>query len=392
MQPKAAPYLEYEVGGQKFAFRHVTGFEYLSTINGARTHSITVVTEHNEEIIRGLQREQKIVFRHGYAGGPLSAPVVHRLVDYAIAFGGNGISVTICGSDRSLFINRGVRCRCFNEMRISDMVATIAQEHKLQSEIEATDGKFTLRQIWVSDMQFIASELVPRAMSAATGRADYNIYVAGDTLHFHPPHYSNKVYRKHVFGQNKMPHLRELSVRFQGELANANGGLSARAHGYDPFAKQAITARVDNATTPEKELLGAKTFLLDLPYPAQAGRYFHRYQGENLAATTAEAKSAWYHAQRARYRARMVTDCDPGLEGGAVILLLIPTAQGYHLLSGRYLVEQVRHVIDARDHYSEIMMVRNGLLAGEDDLVGVKRTDIAEADNSGMVVKQSKNL
>jgi hypothetical protein len=117
--PKASPYLEYNIGQHNLPFQHVVAFEYLSTIQGARIHKITVASDHNESVIRDLQCSHKIVFRHGYAGGPLSSPITHWLTDYEIVFNALGINLTICGADRSLWINRGVRNRCFNNMPVS---------------------------------------------------------------------------------------------------------------------------------------------------------------------------------------------------------------------------------------------------------------------------------
>jgi hypothetical protein len=383
-------FLEYKIGKLRLSMENgIHGFEYVSTINSeANTHKLLLShSDYKELDIRELQKNNQIQFSFGYAGGTISDVHQHWLTDYSMNFLGLGINLEIVGCDQSLRMNRNTNSRSFSKMKISDMVRRIASDNKVEARVEETEGLYTILQIWLSDMQFIKQCLIPRAMSA-NGRADYDIYFDHTgILHFHTPEYSNHIFRRYIYGEDS--HIHELKISFQGELTNALGGLSCKAFGYDPLEKKSLefTATLDNTT--EKELLGDRTFLTETK---NTGRYFHQTQSENLNATKVEAKSQWYRAQRSRYHASMICRGDPLLEAGKVISLLISTSPGgCHALSGRYLVQEVRHLITASGYINKIFMVRNGVLDGEKNIPGIKRTNLVE-DHEQVIVKESRNL
>lgn len=75
---------------------------------------------------------------------------------------------------------------------ISEIVAAIASENKLDHVIEPTDGKFMLYQSFVDDTRFIRERCLPRAITAK-GRSGFYLYIRDNVLHFHTPDYQTTV-------------------------------------------------------------------------------------------------------------------------------------------------------------------------------------------------------
>lgn len=75
---------------------------------------------------------------------------------------------------------------------ISEIVAAIANENKLDHVIEPTDGKFMLYQSFIDDTRFIRERCIPRAITTK-GRSGFYLYIRDNVLHFHTPDYQTTV-------------------------------------------------------------------------------------------------------------------------------------------------------------------------------------------------------
>jgi len=387
------PVLEYRIGDQDVISPAsvVESFEFSSVISppGADVHQVTIANPQFQGFnAQRIQERQEISFRFGWAGEIDRAPIRRALlVDYDVVFEGRSSRLTITGADKSVEINRGTRNQAYVEKPISSIVQEIAGRNGVSADIEETRGAYTLRQVWISDIQFITRVLLPKAISAKTGRGDYDLYFDGKgVLHFHPPKLGNQVYKKYTLSDGGGP-ISKFRVFFRGEYSNAAGGLSTTAFGYDPFEKRTLQFTARDTTTREKDPQGTKSFLFSLPRAATDGRFLHNGYPITQSGVENEAKAQFYAAHRKRYGAVAVMTGDPFIEPGKQVSIQIPTDAGgrFHLLSGRYLVEGVRHLIDADKFVSVLSLTKSAAADGEETVSGVRPGVIQEEVTSATV-------
>jgi len=387
-KPLSPPLIQYRIGDIKLvsAGDVVKKFTFSRDIlTGADRHRIEIIAPRFQGInLARIHREVPLVFRFGYAGGPVSEVIKHRMIDFDIDISSDGTIISITGGDSSLLVNRGTRNKGYLGKKISEIVEELARENRLKFDIEETKGTYTLRQVWKSDMQFIKQILLPRAVSARSGRADYDCFFEGNVLHFHPPRYTNEVYKKYVLASGEGSHkIKRFHLSFRGELSNAQGGLISRVDGYNPFTKEPLSFTATDENT-EKEILGPKTILMDSP--TRESRYYTQAAHSDFEVEN-EAKARWMKAHRARYSGWMEVEGDPLLKDGDTLAISVPADdKSNYVISGRYLMQGVTHVISNKTYQSIISIVRNGILDGEHELQGTKRKNLRERDSR--VVKQ----
>jgi len=129
---------------------------------------------------------------------------------------------------------------------IGEIVKTIADENRIETVIEPTDGKFLLCQCFVDDTRFIRERLLARAINT-NGRGGYYFFIRDNVLHFHTPDYQSNVRQMNyydVFGTELAVH----DVSQDPKLWDS--GLSGmRVIAYDPYTAQTqeITSTPDKA-------------------------------------------------------------------------------------------------------------------------------------------------
>ena len=382
-----SPLIEYSMGGSRYSTEkdEIAQLDYVSSIlSRSNMHRITI-----PNFTGVLDSKDKITFKFGWTGGNLCDAHVAWLYGSDFFFDSPDIpDAIVTGCDYSLNINRGEKNRGFTKKKMSDIVREIASDNGLEPVVEDTVGVYTVRQIWMSDIAFIKKVLLPKAVSAKNKRGDYDIYIDyKGRLHFHTPDYQNQVYKKYVLGTQD---VREFRLTFHGEISNALGGLETKIHGYDPFEKEVLSFVANDGSTGEKELLGIKTTMLDLPRGVQTGRYYHEVD-ETKQEVENTARARWYRAHRIRYTALLKILGDPNLEAGEVVSVIVPLPNGEdHYSSGRYLVQVAHHAVTrGKGYFTFLYLARNGLLEGDTTLKGTKRKGILERAK-GAIVKEAK--
>jgi len=130
---------------------------------------------------------------------------------------------------------------------ISEIVKAIAEENKMESVVEPTEGKFMLYQSFVDDTRFILDRLLPRAINTK-GRGGYYFFIRDNVIHFHTPDYQSTARQMNyydVFGT-------ELAIHDDSQdPALWDSGLAGiRVIAHDPYTGQ--TQEV--ASKPDKAL------------------------------------------------------------------------------------------------------------------------------------------
>lgn len=377
------PQVIYQIGKQK-PYQFVNeAFEFVVTesLVERSTHKFVLLDPFFDRF-DFQNTERDVFFQFGWTGGPLSEVRSAILCDYDVDLGGVGSTINFTSSDKSIDLMLGQRNIGYSNLTISDIVRRIALLNNMVADVEETDGTYSLLQCWRSDFSFIKTELTPRAISKKTGQGDYYCFVDHlGVLHFHTPRYNNKVFKKYTYASNTNTKvIKEIKFGFRGQVTNMLGGVSVQSFGYEPIQKLKIEEFANNPTTLEKEVFGSKTDLLDSNLKnSVGGRYTHATQGINPTQIRNEAKARYYKAQMSRYWGYLKVVGDPLLLPGVVISIAVPIRNGgYHPFSGRYLVVETRHRITNTEYYTELILARNGILQGKDDLVGVKREETQE--------------
>lgn len=125
----------------------------------------------------------------------------HIIVNYYAKFEGIGDSsghlLVFATSDDLVRMERSNKVLA-RKGTIAEIVKAIAAENKLDSVVEATDGKFMLYQCFVDDTRFIRKRLLPRAVTAK-GRGGFYFYIRDNVLHFHTPDYQTDVQQMNYY-------------------------------------------------------------------------------------------------------------------------------------------------------------------------------------------------
>lgn len=399
----AAPFISYTIGGiDILAAKVITGFIYQETASAHHASHLLTFTDPRvdakEDVI--LRGKDDVTLQFGWRGQaaalPVTTPKASRILSYKTKLELNASKIKVYGSDRSTLINEDVKCRAFSNMRISEMVEQIASENGFSPFVDKTDQVLTLRQIWLSDIQFIKFILLPRAR-AETGRAEYEFYIRdGTELHFRNADYAANIRKKYVYG-NSTGSVLDFNCDFNGPAAAHLGGGKLTATGFDISNKKLISVNVSAENTPEKEVLGAKT----PQSQASIGRMFalpFRTQGE----VQDWASHRYYTASKLNNSAVLKLIGDPEVRAGDIIDFEYykPFTGEPHQASGRYKVQKLLHEMSfGKDSGSgfttTLLLVRRDMKKGDQPSVGVRRVPRLENQDpflSRGVLKESRDI
>lgn len=371
-------YLDYKIGDVPVVDptkpSNLIKFAYIDSINtNVERHYVRVLDQRFDVIERViLGGKVDIAYKFGTGGGTVSESRKARVSMYESAFQVKGNVLDIFGTDLSLMANRGVKNRAFVKKTISEMVEQIAQENNFTPIVEPTDGTFTFRQTWISDIAFIQQVVLRKALSKNTGSGNFNFYFQnGNELHFHTPTFTErgrKIARRYDLGAPSG--VLAFRLRYNGEMVNALGGLSIGVTGYDPEQKSTIPIPMNDTEAGYVPLMADKAFDLALPKGTEFGRYY-AVPFHSKEEVTGWAKKRWHTSTRGRYVGRMVVVGDPLIRAGDLISIRVPSIRGVHPHSGTYLVESCVHTCSSRRMFvTKILMSRSGSMRGVDTLPG----------------------
>jgi phage protein D len=144
-------------------------------------------------------------------------------------------------------------------IRASDIAVAIAEEHGFTPVVTPTVDRADRRhQSKQSDAQFLAGLAKTARAADGKGTTGYVFYVEGDELHFHPRGLAQApaMALEYLTGGQGLLRSFRPATRTQGDAA---GGRSAAAVGVNPTTKAAAMTTADNASTPDRTVLGPAT-------------------------------------------------------------------------------------------------------------------------------------
>ncbi|MHB9129766.1 MAG: phage late control D family protein [Armatimonadota bacterium] len=215
-----------------------------------------------------LQEGNEIRARFGYADN-LSPTKVAVIKEIGYDFPESGApTITIKAYDKGCKLSAEQVQRVWEQpggIRASDIAETIAKEHGLTPVITPSIDRFSrLHQSKMSDAQWLASLAKTARASDGKGTTGYVFYIEGEELHFHPRGLEKPPALALEYFTSRQGILRSFRPQTQTQ-GNAAGGQSAKAVGVDPKAKTPVASHADNASTPERPVLGDKSALKQGP-------------------------------------------------------------------------------------------------------------------------------
>jgi len=261
-----APIVLLEINGQRLT-RDLTDRVLAFTYEDAeRTMDMLEVTlaDPSLELIDHplLQEGHEIRARFGYAD-QLSPTKVGVIKEIGYDFPESGApTITLKAYDKGCTLSAEQVQRVWEHtggIRASDIATAIATEHGLTPIVTPTIERFPLlHQSKQSDAQWLAHLAKTARAEDGKGTTSYVFYVEGDELHFHPRGLEKPPVMALEYFTDRTGILRSFrpSTRTQGDAA---GGKSATAVGVNPATKSAATTNAENASTPDRPVLGSKT-------------------------------------------------------------------------------------------------------------------------------------
>jgi hypothetical protein len=146
-------------------------------------------------------------------------------------------------------------------IRASDIAVTIAYEHGLTPIVTSSIDVFPrLHQSKISDAQWLTQMAKTARSSNDKGAAGYVFYIEGEELHFHPRGLEKAPAMVLEYFTARKGILRSFRPQ-TNTLGNAAGGQSGKAVGVNPRTKVPTATQADNASTPDRPVLGDKSAL-----------------------------------------------------------------------------------------------------------------------------------
>lgn len=167
----------------------------------------------------------KLQFQYGFIGSFQSSTHVARLVNIDVDFAQNGILLNLKAVDKGIELKRGTSNRIWNNVTLSQIAETVANEYDLTPRVEPTQKVYhALPQGGRSEWEFL-QYLVNREAGA------YQLRVSDYTLFLERNARSKPSKRTYTYGEDIISlrvQLKEVTQKAQIDTANSNVGISNR--------------------------------------------------------------------------------------------------------------------------------------------------------------------
>lgn len=276
----------------------------------------------------------------------------------------------------------------------SDIAEKIAKEHGLAMAIEPTIGRhLRVAQGNVSDAAFLKALAEKSRSTDGKGAGGYVFFVQDNVLHFHPRKLSGRPGLVLEYFTDREGMLRSFAPSTQSQCVKG-AGTETKSIGVDPRRKRYVEHKANDANTPERTVLGKKTYLVDGKTGEgkyrkhESGKiiptYEHsenRLEREKHEPGQDHAESRFKNAELRQVEATAVTIGIPTL----VAKQNIEIRGVGRKFSGIYYCTSVRHVF--QDGYScELKLKRNAF----GKCAGVKASDSKGRKNEQTAPKHAK--
>ena len=283
----------------------------------------------------------------GYPGhmAPPRRVVVRRLKGFT--------TLTLEGRATSVLMDREAKTRAWESMSRSEIARAIAEEHGYQgSQIDVEDTGEAL------DVVNQVAETDARFLRRLAGREELEFYVDDGGFHFHQRRHSDAP--THVFTWYADPERGDvLSIHVDSELGRRTGRVTVR--GRDPLTRSTLEAIANNDSA-ERQTLAEVVEVVDPEtgtttlQTRNATASVRPTSATTATRAEAEAQARFRRAERGTVKLSMQVVGDPSLRAKTVV-----EVRGISgLLSGKYYLTDVKHLISSSGYVCELKLTRDG--------------------------------
>jgi hypothetical protein len=343
-------------------------------------------------IINGRERA---VFQYGWRDANRNIVAVSmqrkgRVMKYQPSFQDNGVTLNFEIVDTVIQKEQEVESREFDDKKISDIVWEIFHNEPYNTppeklHIEVTDGKDTYTQKNKTDMNFIRTELLEKAVSGATGRGGYLFRVDGDEVYFCTPEFVKSSERFYIFQRGRFGQVLDFAPEIRGAVMLVSGGGHIRVEGYDPLKKSVVRTDVSLPTDPTRRALADET-IDHTPKNGFMGRYY-AVPFVRSGDVEAWAMNKYQKARSMAVKAPMTIIGDPTVHPFDLIYVLVLKPSGdVHYTSGMYRVMKVSNEITPGSFETKLDLISDGTRVSDFPNEGIKNiVETYEAESEPFV-------
>ncbi len=347
-----------------------------------------------------FQEGNEIAARFGYVGdlSPRKVAVIKE-IDYDFPDGGDP-TIKIKAYDKGHALTGNQIQRVWQKpapgILYSEIAEQIAREHGLGAVVEPTVGRhLRVMQSNASDAAFLKALAAKSRPTDAKGSAGYVFFIQDYELHFHSRQLSSRPGLILEYFTDSEGMLRSFTPSTQSQSAKG-AGTETKAVGVDPRKKRAAEHKANDASTPDRTVLGKKTYMAD----GSAGEGKYRKQESGKIVPTYGHSESQHERQasepgQAEAESRFKDTELKQVEATAVIIGMpaLVAKQNIEIrgvgrkFAGIYWCTSVRHVF--QDGYScELKLKRNALGSG----TGAKASDTKGKRNEQTAPRHPKKV
>ena len=262
-------------------------------------------------------------------------------------------TLTIEGQATSSLMNRESKTRNWENVTRSEVAQQIAEEHGHEGEfIEIDDSEE------VFDVINQSGETDARFLRRLASREEFEFYVDAGGFHFHERR--QNAAPTHVFAWYADPGRGDvISINVESDLVKRAGRTTVR--GRDPIRRATIESSTSNETADRStlaevvEVVDPETGSTSLE-TRNATASVHPTSASNEGRARRESTARFRRAERATIKLSMRVVGDPTLHAKSIVE--VRGVSG--LLSGKYYVTDVKHVISSSGYTCDLNLTRDG--------------------------------
>jgi len=250
-------------------------------------------------------------------------------------------------------MNREAKTRNWENVTRAEVARQIAQEHGYEGELVDVEDTGE-----VLDVINQSGETDARFLRRLAGREEFEFYVEDGGFHFHERRQSAAP--THVFTWYADPGRGDvLSINVESDLVKRAGRVTVR--GRDPMERSTIESTASNDTA-DRATLGEVVEVVDPETGAtsletrNATASVHATSAPSEGRASRESAARFRRAERATVKLSMRVVGDPTLHAKSIV-----EVRGISgLLSGKYYVTDVKHVISSSGYTCDLKLARDG--------------------------------
>jgi len=304
--------------------------------------------------------------------GPQSTEWRTAIVDKSRAAFAQDASMVaeVKGADRRLDFAQITRTRAWNNRRVSDVIQQIAGEYGVQAAVETSSRTDSWTQVRENNWAFLRR--IARSATTDSGRADTYLWLDEGTLRFGAPQLTDVSDRRYDMSVVES-RVNDYAAVYNGREADRQGAARLRGVGFDFDLKRGLTFTMDAGTAATQPSLASL-----VPRRMEDGlRIYPVFEGSSEDVEEV-VRSRWGRVAARYLTLRVTTRPDLTIMPNKIISMESnldnKRATPY---MGRYVVLEVRHVLEKESITTTLVCYRREAQEGEAQPTG------ANADTAG---------